>query len=104
VSEWRTVDVPGTASEGELVARRVAGHALVLVYSGGSWHALDDECTHSGCALSEDGELIDGVLICNCHGAEFALESGAVIEGPADGPLETYAVRRVSEVAVQVLV
>jgi nitrite reductase/ring-hydroxylating ferredoxin subunit len=74
------------------------------VHSVGSWHALADECTHSGCALSEDGELIDGVLICNCHGAEFALESGAVIEGPADGPLETYAVRRVSEGVVQVLV
>jgi nitrite reductase/ring-hydroxylating ferredoxin subunit len=46
---------------------------------------------------------VDGVLICNCHGAEFALETGAVIEGPADGPLETYAVR-VVEGAVEVLV
>jgi nitrite reductase/ring-hydroxylating ferredoxin subunit len=75
----------------------------VLVHSGGSWHALSDECTHTGCALSEDGELVDGVLICNCHGAAFALETGAVIEGPADGPLETYAVR-VSEGVVEVMV
>jgi 3-phenylpropionate/trans-cinnamate dioxygenase ferredoxin component len=103
VSGWRRVEVPEDAVEGRLVAARVAGYPLVLVRSGGSWHALADECTHSGCAFSEDGELVDGVLICNCHGAEFALETGAVIEGPADGPLETYAVR-VVEGAVEVLV
>jgi nitrite reductase/ring-hydroxylating ferredoxin subunit len=103
VSGWRRVEVPEDAVEGRLVAARVAGYPLVLVRSGGSWHALADECTHTGCAFSEDGELVDGVLICNCHGAEFALETGAVIEGPADGPLETYAVR-VVEGAVEVLV
>jgi 3-phenylpropionate/trans-cinnamate dioxygenase ferredoxin component len=103
VSGWRRVEVPEDAVEGRLVAARVAGYPLVLVRSGGSWHALADECTHTGCAFSEDGELVDGVLSCNCHGAEFALETGAVIEGPADGPLETYAVR-VVEGAVEVLV
>jgi nitrite reductase/ring-hydroxylating ferredoxin subunit len=103
MSGWHAVEVPATPAEGELVPARVAGFPLVLVHSAGRWFALDDECTHTGCALSEDGELVDGVLICNCHGAEFALETGAVIEGPADGPLVTYAVR-VSEGAVEVQV
>jgi 3-phenylpropionate/trans-cinnamate dioxygenase ferredoxin subunit len=101
MSAWHAVDMPASPAEGELVAVRVAGVPLVLVHSAGSWHALDDECTHTGCPLSEDGELVDGVLICNCHGAEFALDTGAVIEGPADGPLGTYAVR-VCEGAVEV--
>lgn len=103
MSRWYPVDVPAAPAEGQLVAARVAGFPLVLVHSAGSWYALSDECTHTGCPMSEDGELVDGVLVCNCHGAEFALETGAVLEGPADGPLETYAVR-VSEGAVEVQV
>ena len=101
MSAWHPLDVPEEAAEGAIAAARVAGYPLVLVYSDGHWHALSDECTHTGCPMSEDGELVDGVLVCNCHGAEFALETGAVLEGPADGPLETYAVR-VVEGVVQV--
>jgi nitrite reductase/ring-hydroxylating ferredoxin subunit len=103
VSGWHPVDGPEDAPEGRLVAARVAGHPLVLVRSGGSWNALSDECTHTGCPFSEDGEVVDGVLVCNCHGAEFEIATGAVIEGPADGPLETYAVRVVAG-TVEVLV
>jgi nitrite reductase/ring-hydroxylating ferredoxin subunit len=93
MSAWHVVSVPEGAADGTLVAARIAGSPVVLVRSGDAWHALADECTHTGCPLSEDGELVDGVLVCNCHGAEFELATGAVIEGPADGPLETYAVR-----------
>jgi 3-phenylpropionate/trans-cinnamate dioxygenase ferredoxin subunit len=93
MSGWHAVTVPEAAADGALVAARIAGYSVVLVRSAGAWHALADECTHTGCPLSEDGELVDGVLVCNCHGAEFELATGAVIEGPADGPLETYAVR-----------
>jgi nitrite reductase/ring-hydroxylating ferredoxin subunit len=93
MSGWHPVSVPGEAADGALVAARVAGYSVVLVRAEGAWYALSDECTHTGCPLSEDGELVEGVLVCNCHGAEFELATGAVIEGPADGPLETYAVR-----------
>ena len=93
MSGWHAVEVPSTAGEGTLLPARVAGYPLVLAFSGGSWHALDDECTHTGCPLSEDGELVDGVLVCNCHGAEFDVVTGAAIEGPAEGPLGSYRVR-----------
>jgi nitrite reductase/ring-hydroxylating ferredoxin subunit len=93
MSGWHPVAVPDGAADGTLVAARVAGYSVVLVRADGAWHALSDECTHTGCPLSEDGELVDGVLVCNCHGAEFELATGAVLEGPADGPLETYGVR-----------
>jgi nitrite reductase/ring-hydroxylating ferredoxin subunit len=101
MSAWHAVPVPQDAGEGALVAARLAGYSVVLVRASGAWHALADECTHTGCPLSEDGELVDGVLVCNCHGSEFELASGAVLEGPADGPLETYAVRA-SEGCVEV--
>ena len=95
---WHPVALPDDAHEGALVAARVAGYSIVLVRSQGAWHALSDECTHTGCPLSEDGELVDGVLVCNCHGAEFALATGAVVEGPAEEALESYAVRVVEGV------
>jgi nitrite reductase/ring-hydroxylating ferredoxin subunit len=101
MSAWHGVELPPQPDEGTLVGARIAGQPLVLVRSSGRWFALADECTHAGCAISEDGELVDGALICNCHGAEFALETGAVLEGPADGPLETFAVR-VTEGVVEV--
>ncbi len=67
----------GTA---HLHGERVAGVDLVLVRVAGAWLALSDECTHAGCLLSEDGELLDGVLICNCHGSEFAPASGELLD------------------------
>ena len=100
---WHAVSVPEDAGEGALVGARVAGYSVLLVRAAGAWHALADECTHTGCPFSEDGELVDGVLVCNCHGAEFELATGAVIEGPAEGPLDTYPVRVVEgivEVAI----
>ena len=98
MSPWHAVVLPEEPAEGALVGARVAGQPLVLVRTEGRWFALSDECTHAGCAISEDGELVGGALICNCHGAEFAVETGAVLEGPADGPLETYPVRVVEGV------
>jgi nitrite reductase/ring-hydroxylating ferredoxin subunit len=95
MSPWHAVGVPDEAWDGHLHGERVAGIDLVLVRVSGAWHALSDECTHAGCLLSEDGELLDGVLICNCHGSEFAPASGELVMGPADEPLETFAVRNV---------
>ena len=81
---------PGTG-----ISTASASPASISCWSGlhGAWHALSDECTHAGCLLSEDGELLDGVLICNCHGSEFVPASGELVMGPADAPLETFAVR-----------
>jgi len=93
MSPWHAVGVPEEAWDGHLHGERVAGIDLVLVRVSGAWHALSDECTHAGCLLSEDGELLDGVLICNCHGSEFVPASGELVMGPADAPLETFAVR-----------
>jgi nitrite reductase/ring-hydroxylating ferredoxin subunit len=93
MSPWHPVGAPEEAWDGHLHGERVAGLDLVLVRVGGEWRALTDECPHAGCLLSEDGELLDGVLICNCHGSEFAPATGQLLTGPADKPLETFAVR-----------
>jgi len=88
VSGW-VVGGPAVADDGEI--REVAGAALVR--AGGRWFAVDDECSHADCPFSVDGEVDGTTLICNCHGSEFDLESGAVLLGPADRPLRRRAVR-----------
>jgi len=51
----------------------------------GEFKAFSSVCTHQGCPVSASS---DGVIPCGCHGSEFSLEDGSVIQGPATAPLE----------------
>ena len=53
--------------------------------SEGDFRAFSAMCTHQGCAVSNSS---DGVIPCTCHGSEFSLEDGSVLEGPATSPLD----------------
>ncbi len=89
---WHPVDAPEEARDGTIVGAEVAGVRIALVRADGRWFAVADECTHSECAFTEYGELFDGrSLCCNCHGAEFDVETGAVLADPATEDLRVYA-------------
>jgi nitrite reductase/ring-hydroxylating ferredoxin subunit/uncharacterized membrane protein len=68
----------------EAMARRVEtrGVQIVLVRRGGRVHALAERCAHLGGPLSE-GTLDEVSIRCPWHGSRFALEDGAVLEGPS---------------------
>ena len=42
-------------------------------------------CPHQGCLVSE---VVDNEIICPCHGSRFSASDGAVINGPAQEPLQ----------------
>jgi nitrite reductase/ring-hydroxylating ferredoxin subunit len=88
VSEWIAAG-SADAPDGEI--REVS--AVALIRAGGRWYAYDDECPHAECPLSADAEVDGTTLVCNCHGSEFDLETGAVLLGPADDPLRPRVVR-----------
>jgi nitrite reductase/ring-hydroxylating ferredoxin subunit len=44
------------------------------------------------CSLAK-GDLVKTTVICPCHGYEFDVRSGAVLQGPTREPVETYEVR-----------
>jgi nitrite reductase/ring-hydroxylating ferredoxin subunit len=44
------------------------------------------------CSLAE-GDLEETTVICPCHGSEFDVTSGVVLQGPARKPLATYQTR-----------
>lgn len=81
------------APSGSIQKITIGTDDYALVHHDEGWSIVPDRCTHSGCAFTKYGEMADGtVLICNCHGAEFDVVSGAVLEGPAETGLTVTSV------------
>jgi 3-phenylpropionate/trans-cinnamate dioxygenase ferredoxin component len=60
-------------------------------------YAFDDLCTCAEEACPLSGGLLTGTTImCQCHGSQFDIGSGAVIRGPASKPLNVYEVQEVA--------
>lgn len=83
--------------ESELQADRptkvdAGGISVVLVKRGFDIYALNDTCVHAGCSLA-GGTLEDRSIVCPCHGSQFDLRDGSVINGPATMPEPVYKVR-----------
>lgn len=89
---WVEVARDDDLVDGAPLAVRVGEAFIVLVRSAGRVYALDDECTHEECPLS-DGIVTDSELTCYCHGAVFDLRTGEALVGPALRSVRTYPVR-----------
>jgi 3-phenylpropionate/trans-cinnamate dioxygenase ferredoxin component len=60
----------------------------------GRLYAFDDLCTCGGSACPLSGGLLTGTtLMCQCHGSQFDVATGAVVRGPATDPLTVYEVQ-----------
>jgi len=66
---------------------------LAVATVDGTWYALEDRCTHAGCPFTEEADLIEGVIVCKCHGSQFDMTTGEVRRGPAERPVRAVAVR-----------
>jgi nitrite reductase (NADH) small subunit len=84
----KTGDVaPG---QGRMV--EVSGKKIALFNVEGTYHAIDDTCTHRGGPLSE-GELRGKEVTCPWHGAVYDVTTGAVLGPPAPKGVSRYNVR-----------
>jgi nitrite reductase/ring-hydroxylating ferredoxin subunit len=60
----------------------------------GRLYAFDDLCTCAPEACPLSGGLLTGTTImCQCHGSQFDIITGAVIDGPATKALNVYEVQ-----------
>ena len=82
VAETKEV-APGT---GKVV--EAEGRSLALFNVAGTFHAIDNTCTHQGGPLGE-GDLSGEVVTCPWHNTEFNVKTGAAL-----GPLTDENVRR----------
>jgi nitrite reductase/ring-hydroxylating ferredoxin subunit/uncharacterized membrane protein len=89
--EWTPILEASELTEGQLVGAHLDGLRVLLVRTGEHVHALDDRCSHRGCALHE-GTLEHDMIICPCHGSTFDLD-GKLLKGPATSPQPSFEVR-----------
>lgn len=67
----------------------IAGKPVILAQpTAGKVVCHSAICTHQGCEVKAGGAQ----LTCPCHGSVFEAASGAVVTGPANGPLPSVAV------------
>ena len=72
-TSFPVADVP----EGRGLAR---DGVVVTQPSAGEFKAFDGTCPHQGCAVSE---VTTEAIICPCHGSQFDITDGSVLQGPA---------------------
>ena len=90
---WRSVgDVQSTE-----ISTEIDGLAILIIGDGQRWYAIEDRCSHAGCAFSDDGEIDDLVAVCDCHGSEFDVTTGDAIVPPATLPIRTFPTRVVGQ-------
>ena len=80
--------------EGEMRVYDISVGRVAITHVEHRLFAFGDECTHSGCSLS-DGEFDDREVTveCPCHGSVFDVETGEPIEGPAQDPVPVFPAR-----------
>lgn len=69
----------------------VAGEEIVLAQVNDRLYAIDGICSHQGAQL-QNAMLHGDTLVCHFHGSGFNVRTGAVVNGPASKPLQTYEV------------
>ncbi len=87
----------GTVSAGNVKSlaandlQSVGGEGVAIGRDARGVYAVSLICTHQGCDMSSRGSVDVSGIYCDCHGASFD-RNGAVIGGPARGPLEHYSI------------
>ncbi len=97
--EWTAVLEADQLHDGALTAATVGTTPVLLLRRGEQLHALDDRCSHRGCALHE-GTLQGDTITCPCHGSTFRLD-GSIVTGPATAPQLRFDAR-ISDGKVQI--
>jgi len=91
VSEWvevaRVEDIP----PGHAARLEIDAVAVAVFNVNGTFHAIDDTCTHAEASLSE-GELEPDrcAVECPLHGAVFDLQTGEPLSLPAIEPVRVH--------------
>ncbi|MFT4437744.1 Rieske (2Fe-2S) protein [Caballeronia sp. 15715] len=89
---WTSICDVSSLKPDTVLAAEVDGKPIAVYFVDDRYFATDNVCPHAYALLS-DGWLEGKEIECPLHGARFDIETGAVIDGPAECGLKTYEVR-----------
>jgi len=92
MAEFIKVATTDEIAPGQAKLVEVGGNEIALFNVGGSFHAIDNTCTHIGGPLCE-GEIDGAEVTCPWHGAVFDITTGKVLGPPAVQSVTRYDVR-----------
>jgi ferredoxin-NADP reductase/nitrite reductase/ring-hydroxylating ferredoxin subunit len=92
MSETIRVASPDDVPPGSGRVVEANGVRIAVFNVAGTYHAIDDACSHQGGPLSE-GTLDGTAVTCPWHGARFDVTTGAVLSPPAQCGVASYPVR-----------
>jgi nitrite reductase/ring-hydroxylating ferredoxin subunit/uncharacterized membrane protein len=84
-ADWTPALADAALGEGESRKVEVDGVDIMLARWHGDVYALSNTCVHRGGPLDE-GELLDGCVVCPLHSSTYRLKDGSVERGPAAYP------------------
>lgn len=88
--------------ERERVVVDVEGESVLVLYAGGRVYALSNICTHEYAEMV-NGLVVEDTITCPVHLSRFRLETGEVLNPPAEKPLKTYkVVEKNNEIYIEV--
>ena len=90
--EFLTVARTDEIGPGQAKLVEVDGNEIAIFNIDGSYHAIDNTCSHVGGPLCE-GEIAGTEVTCPWHGAVFDVTSGQVLGPPAPESVARYNVR-----------
>ena len=77
---------------GEMVAVTIGDDQVLLTNINGTFHAIDDVCSHAYACLS-DGDINGEEVECPLHGGSFNAMTGMPMNPPADKSLSVFQVK-----------
>ena len=86
-----TVAKVGDIQEGSGFEVEVEGKKIGVFHTGGTYYAIDNNCTHVDAPLT-DGTIEGKQVVCPWHGAKFDLTTGEALCPPAGASVACYAV------------
>jgi len=90
--EFVKVAKTGDIAPGEAKAVDIGVKRIAIFNIEGTYHAIEDTCTHRGGPLSE-GMVVGNEVTCPWHGAVFDVTTGSVLGLPAPRSVASYPVR-----------